>query len=88
MRDRLRASELLAKASGDFLERVEMSTTEPPEIRVVFEDVEPLCLRSCTPWRKKGTSEGGKWLESVTGILCLSSSHQGGGPLPESPAMQ
>ncbi len=38
MRDRLRASELLAKASGDFLERVELTKPEPPIIQVVFTD--------------------------------------------------
>ena len=38
MRDRLRASELLAKASGDFLERVELTKLEPPIIQVVFTD--------------------------------------------------
>ena len=36
MRDRLRASELLAKASGDFLERVELAKLEPPIINVIF----------------------------------------------------
>lgn len=34
--DRLRASELLAKASGDFLERVELTKLEPPIINVIF----------------------------------------------------
>ena len=36
MRDRLRASELLAKASGDFLERMELTKLEPPIINVIF----------------------------------------------------
>ena len=34
--DRLRASELLAKANGDFLERVELAKLEPPIINVIF----------------------------------------------------
>ena len=38
--DRLKASELLAKASGDFLERIDAHVTksEPPVIQVVFTD--------------------------------------------------
>jgi len=36
MGDRLRASELLAKANGDFLERVELTKLEPPIINVIF----------------------------------------------------
>ena len=38
--DRLKASELLAKSNGDFLERVEanVNTNEPPIIQVVFTD--------------------------------------------------
>lgn len=36
--DRLKASELLAKSNGDFLERVELTKPEPPIIQVVFTD--------------------------------------------------
>lgn len=36
MCDRLRASELLAKANGDFLERMELTKLEPPIINVIF----------------------------------------------------
>jgi hypothetical protein len=38
--DRLKASELLAKSNGDFLERIDAHVTksEPPIIQVVFTD--------------------------------------------------
>jgi phage terminase small subunit len=39
MRDRLRASELLGKSEGDFLERmIDETPQEPPSIEVVFAD--------------------------------------------------
>ncbi len=38
MKNRLRASELLGRCCGDFLERVELTKPEPPIIQVVFTD--------------------------------------------------
>ena len=38
MKNRLRASELLGRCCGDFLERVQVSTTEVPTIHVIFGD--------------------------------------------------
>ena len=38
MKNRLRASELLGRSCGDFLERVQVDTVEVPTINVIFED--------------------------------------------------
>ena len=38
MKNRLRASELLGRSCGDFLERVQVDTVEVPAIHVIFGD--------------------------------------------------
>ena len=41
MKDRLKASELLARSEGDFLERIETQTIDCPVITVNFVEAEP-----------------------------------------------
>ena len=37
-KDRLKASELLGRSEGDFLDRLEANVSQPPSIKVVFSD--------------------------------------------------